>query len=370
VFMKKHTGVNSLLSRNLGVIVAVFFVTVAMASVGFARSLARTPNAAAVGDTRNVLGIVFDGRQVADLDKSVQFYEALGFQLSDKPTEWKVDKVLNELGGTKGAMSRTAILTIQSSVSTKPFMLVLHEYKGIDRKNWGDLSSSDLLSGHVDLTVQDDIAPIADKLKAINMFRPVAMGIGGGGPMHTFGFVQDPDGMYVEMIAKRSTPPAQPPPPPPPGAEVVDRVGKQPGFNHIGLNVLDASKSLSFYQGILGGDYPALKPEAPAAAGTPPRMNMLNGWFPQATTDGIMRLELMPFPQDKGKTPPPESFSDIAVNYVGFQVVYLDAVYGQMKTAGIKIVSEGGIVKLKDGRAVIVQDPDVGGFVELFQPNK
>jgi len=33
-------------------------------------------------------------------------------------------------------------------------------------------------------------------------------------------------------------------------------------------------------------------------------------------------------------------------------------------------VSDGGIVKVADGRAVIVRDPDVGGFVELWQPKK
>lgn len=375
VFMKKLRVVNSLLSRNLGAVVAAGVLTIAMATAGLARSSTGTPKAGAASDTGNVLGIEFDGRQVSNLDQSIKFYQALGFELSGKPTDWKVDKVVNQLSGTKGAMSRTATLTIQSSVSTKPFTLVLREYKGIDRKNWGNLTSSDLLSGHIDLTVQDDVGPFADKLKAINMFRPVQMGIGGGGPMHAFGFVQDPDGMFVEMIAKRSQAPGQQPPAPAPtpassGEAAVDRVGKQPGFNHIGLNVLDSEKALSFYQGLLGGDYPPLKPEPSAPTSGPARMNMLNGWFPQATTHGKMRLELLPFPQDKGKVPPPERFSDIAVNYVGFQVTDLDALYGRLKAAGIKTVSEGGIVKVNGGHAVVVQDPDVGGFVELFQPAK
>jgi hypothetical protein len=136
------------------------------------------------------------------------------------------------------------------------------------------------------------------------------------------------------------------------------------------LNVQDAAKSPSFYQGLLGGDYPPLKPEPAAPAGGPPRMRMLSGWFSQATTDGIMRLELLPFPQNREKTPPPEGFSDIAVKNVGFQVKDLDALYQQLQAAGIKTVLEGGIVKLQDGRAVVVQDPDVGGFIELFQPKK
>jgi hypothetical protein len=39
-----------------------------------------------------------------------------------------------------------------------------------------------------------------------------------------------------------------------------------------------------------------------------------------------------------------------------------------LRAAGIKVWSEGGIVKMKDGtRAVVVRDPDVGAFVELFE---
>jgi hypothetical protein len=51
-------------------------------------------------------------------------------------------------------------------------------------------------------------------------------------------------------------------------------------------------------------------------------------------------------------------------------VTDIDAVYAKTKAAGAKTISEGGIIKVKDGRAVMLQDPDVGGFVELWQPAK
>ena len=108
----------------------------------------------------------------------------------------------------------------------------------------------------------------------------------------------------------------------------------------------------------------------PPADGTPPSMTMLNGWFPQATTDGHVRLELLGAPQNNGKQPPAHDFADINVNYVGFQVTDIDAVYARAKAAGAITVSDGGIVKVKDGRAVILRDPDVGGFVELWEPKK
>jgi catechol 2,3-dioxygenase-like lactoylglutathione lyase family enzyme len=377
--MKKLKAVNSLLSSNLGIIVAASALTVAMATVGLARSSARTANGAPDGGSGNVLGMAFDGHQVSNLDQSIKFYEALDFHLLGKPTDWKVDKVANELGGTKGAESRTAIMTTQSSVSDKTFNLILREYKGIDRKDWSNLSSSDLGAGHMDLTVKDDCNPIMDKLKAMNMLRVPQMNLpGGGAPANgprRFVFVQDPDGWFIELFALPTPAPGAPPAP----AKVsnstatqanIDRLGKQTGFNHIGLNVIDPAKALAFYQGVLGGDYPPLTPPAGAPAGGAPRMTMLNGWFAQATTDGHVRLELLGSPQNSGKEPPGQHFADIGVNYVGFQVTDLDAVYGRAKAAGAITVSEGGIVRVKDGRAVMLQDPDVGGFVELWEPAK
>ena len=99
-------------------------------------------------------------------------------------------------------------------------------------------------------------------------------------------------------------------------------------------------------------------------------MTMMNGWFPQATTNGNVRLELIAFPQKPGTQPADEHFADINVNYVGFQVSDIDAVYAKAKAAGAITVSDGGIVKVKDGRAVMLRDPDVGGFVELWEPSK
>ncbi|MBZ5502032.1 MAG: VOC family protein [Acidobacteriia bacterium] len=377
----KRTAVSFFLSRNLGVIVVAGAIAIALA----AGSWAGAQKTAAAGKEGKVLGIAFDGHQVSNLDQSIKYYEAIDFHLSGKPTDWAVDKVVNQLGGTKGAESRTAIMTIQSSVSDKPFSLILREYRGIDRKNWSGLSSSDLLSGHMDLTVQDDCTPSMDKLKAINMLKMPPMNLPGGAAAPTgprrFVFVQDPDGWFIELFAIMPPPPGAPPEGPKVSNSTatnanIDRLGKQTGFNHIGLNVVDPKKALAFYQDVLGGDYPPLAPPpaAPAAAppaGAAPRMNMMNGWFPQATTNGNVRLELIAFPQPPGKQQPPdEHFADVAVNYVGFQVTDIDAVYAKAKAAGAITVSEGGIVKVKDGRAVILRDPDVGGFVELWEPSK
>jgi catechol 2,3-dioxygenase-like lactoylglutathione lyase family enzyme len=372
--MKKRSAVSSLLSSNLGIIVAAGVLTVAMATAGLARSSAGTPNAGAADDTGKVLGMAFDGHQTANLDTTVKFYETLGYPVASR-TDWKVDKVANELGGTKGAESRAAIINIPSSVSDKPFPLILREYRGIERKDWSTLTSSDLGAGHMDVTVMDDCNPVMDKLKAAGLLKVPEMGFPAGpanGPRR-FVFVQDPDGWFIELFAKMKPAPGAPPEGPKVSNSTatqanIERLGKQAGFNHIGLNVIDPAKALAFYQGVLGGDYPPLPP--PPADGKPPRMTMLNGWYAQATTDQNVRLELLGSPQNKDKPAPDQHFADIGVNYVGFQVTNIDAVYARTKAAGAITVSESGIVKVKDGRAVMLRDPDVGGFVELWEPAK
>lgn len=352
------------LSRHTGVFLTViaFFISI--------------PALTAAAGQGKILGIAFDGHQVSDLDKSVKFYETIDFHTAYR-TGWQVDEAVNKLGGTKGAESRTAAMSIQSSVSDITFTLILREYRGIKRNDWSGLSSSDLLSGHMDLTVQGDCNPYMDRLKAVNMLKVPNMNLRGGGEdggPRRFVFVQDPDGWYVELFAIIPPKPGEAPP----GPKVsnssatmanIDRLGKQPGFNHIGLNVVDPEKALAFYKGFMGGDYaPFTPPPANADAGGAPRMAMMNGWFPQARTSHNLRLELIGFPQKEGAQPPAEKFADIGVNYVGFQVKDIDAVYAGAKAAGAITVSDGGIVNIPGGRAVMLRDPDVGGFVELWEP--
>lgn len=353
----------SLFSRYPGIFLTVIAIFISM------------PALTAAAGQGEILGIAFDGHQVSDLDKSVKFYETIDFQTAYR-TGWQVDKAVNKLGGTKGAESRTAVMSVQSSVSDIPFTLILREYRGIRRNDWSSLSSSDLLSGHMDLTVQGDCNPYMDRLKAVNMLRVPDMNLRGGGEdggPRRFVFVQDPDGWYIELFAIIPPKPGEPAP----GPKVsnssatmanIDRLGKHPGFNHIGLNVVDPEKALAFYKGFMGGDYAPLAPPPANANSGEPRMVMMNGWFPQARTNNNVRLELIKFPQNEGKQPPPEKFADVGVNYVGFRVKNIDAVYAQAKAAGAVTVSDGGIVDMPGGRAVMLRDPDVGGFVEFWEP--
>lgn len=366
--MRKRTSL--IVTCGLGAAIAVCAVLVALAT-------ANVPKVSADEGNSQVLGMAFDGHSVSNLEKSIEFYKILDFKVVQKPSAWKVDKTLNKLEGLPaGTQSRTAVLATQSSVSSTPFDLILHQYKGVDQKDWSKLDSGALGAGHMDLTVMNDCNIAVNKLKAAGLLILPDMGAFSRAPAsgpRPFVFVQDPDGWYIELFAIIN---------PKPGVRVdegkisnssatmqnINRLGYQTGFNHIGLNVSDAAKERSFYEDVLGGDYPPITP--PGTSGIGRGMTMLNGWFNQATTDGKVRLEILGAAANAGKPSPGEKLSDINVNYVGFEVSDIDAVYAKAKAAGATDVTEGGVMKVKSGRAVMLLDPNGVGYVELWQPSK
>src|SRR5262249_29788110 len=80
----------------------------------------------------DMAGLALVGHNVSDLERSIQFFEAIDFKVVEGPSAWKVDRDSNKLfnilfsGGTRaafrrGAESRTAVMHVQSSVSDVPF---------------------------------------------------------------------------------------------------------------------------------------------------------------------------------------------------------------------------------------------------------
>ena len=124
---------------------------------------------------------------------------------------------------------------------------------------------------------------------------------------------------------------------------------------------MDPEKARDFYVKVLGGDYPPV--EDPSA-----KQIMQNGWYPQATTHNNLRIELVYFALNKGKTPPPMKFQDINANFSGFQVSNIQTAYARAKANGAVTVSQGGIIDYHKGRAVLIRDSDVGGYILLWQP--
>jgi catechol 2,3-dioxygenase-like lactoylglutathione lyase family enzyme len=320
-----------------------------------------------------VVGLAFVGHQASDLERSIKFFEAIDFRVVEGPGKWTVDKALNKLGNTPGAESRTATMKVQSSVSDVPFTLVLRQYRRIERQDWSKLTSWNLLAAHIDLTVDGSVSLLLDKLEALNMLvMPEVQGL--PNPRHQdgfrrFAFIQDPDGLVLEYFSKPIPKPGDPPARPTvsnssaTGAN-MDRLGKQAGFNHYATNIIDPKRAQDFYATVLGGDYAPLQGRPSGA------QVMLNGWFPQATTNNNLRVELGYFTVNAGKTPPPIKFQDINANYAGFQVSNIESAYARAKQHGAITVSEGGIIRYQKGRAVLIRDADVGGYIMLWEPGR
>ena len=270
----------------------------------------------------DIVGLALVGHQVSDLERSIKFFEAIDFKVVEGPGNWTVDEELNKLGNTPKAESRTATLSVQSSVSDVPFTLVLRQYRGLQRQDWGKANSWDLLSSHIDLTVDGSVSALLDKLDALNMLRmPEVNGLPNPRQQQGFrryAFIQDPDGLVIEYFGKPIPKPGDPPPAPTVSNSSatpanIDRLGKQAGFNHYAVNVVDPEKARDFYVKALGGDYPVFQ-------NTGANQILQNGWFPQATTNNNLRIELGYFTVNKDKTAPPVKFQDINANYAGLQV--------------------------------------------------
>jgi catechol 2,3-dioxygenase-like lactoylglutathione lyase family enzyme len=318
-----------------------------------------------------VLGLALVGHQVADLERSIKFFEAIEFKVAEGPGAWTVDKELNKLGNTPGAESRTATMRVQSSVSDVPFTLVLRQYRGM-RQDWSKLTSWNLLASHIDLTVDGNVSDLLDKLEGLNMLvMPEVQGLPNPRRQPGFrryAFIQDPDGLTIEYFSKPIPKPGDPPPAlgvsnSSATPQNIERLGKQSGFNHYAVNVMDPQKARDFYTKVLGGDYPPFQ-------NTGANQIMQNGWFPQATTNNNLRIELGYFVVNKDKTAPPIKFQDINANLAGLQVSNIESAYARAKANGAITVSEGGIINFHKGRAALIRDPDVRGYIMLWQPAK
>jgi catechol 2,3-dioxygenase-like lactoylglutathione lyase family enzyme len=322
-----------------------------------------------------VVGVEFDGRTVSDLDKSVAFYKILGFtEVPGVDKSWRVDPVMNRIHGTKGVESRMAKFTINSNLGAQtPFTLYLRQFRGIKQR--------DVMRGKTPwepgATHFEVVVPDADKLwsdlKAANMFWPCTWG--GeliplpGQTKGTVAYITDPDGMDVEIIEQR------------PGAPAADgrpaRPADPPGFNHIGLIILDPDKAEAFYGSLLGAQMPAAPTQwlsgdfmDSAVGGHGNVLRMYNGTYALAADhDARMRFEIIEY-ENRKKPVQPYDITDVGVNWVGLEVTDIDDLLTRLKGAGIKVVSDG-IVEMKGGyRVALVRDPDVGAFVELYEPPK
>jgi len=357
-------------------IIIACVVIVALMRAAFAQTASvPAPSAAAPApgsDAPHVIGIAFVGRTVSDLDRSVAFYTALGFKQDMRANpEWRTDDVTERMYGVpKGTRTRMAKMLMNSNSSGKDFAVYLREFKGIGQKNVSNHTPWTPGAPHFGLVVADAEALWA-KLKATGQLK--ARSWGGeliappGQTKKMLAYLTDPDGLDIEIIDQRPATPAQDGRP--------ARPAMTPGISHVGLVILDADKARAFYEKLLGGrlvnaEQPWLKGDFydSAVGGHGNILRFFNESFAEAAdTAARLNFEMVEF---QNRKQPVESYTihDVSTSYVGFEVKDLDGFLARAKAAGAKQVSDAGIVTMRSGtRAVIIRDPDVGGFVELYE---
>jgi catechol 2,3-dioxygenase-like lactoylglutathione lyase family enzyme len=309
-----------------------------------------------------VVGIAGIGRMVSSLDASVRFYEAIGFTRdASVDASWRDDAALDRLYGIKRARSRVARMVLASSVSGQPLVLYLREFKGIRRRNMASHTAWEPGASHFGMVVPDAAATWV-QLKAAGLLR--ARSWGGaliplpGQTQGVLAYMTDPDGLDIEVIDPHVASPPRP-----------------PGLHHVGLVVLDSDKARAFYGDVLGGilktsDAPWMSGDFTdsVVGGHGNVLRFYNEGFAEAHAPASsMNLELVEF-QNRKKPVDAYGIADIGVGYLGLQVEGLEALLARAQAAGARVVSTRGIVTLGDGsRAVLIRDPDVGGFIELFE---
>src|SRR5581483_7248379 len=83
-----------------------------------------------------VVGIAFVGRLVRDLDRSIEFYQAIGFsQDPAADSSWRRNEVIEHLYGIRNVRTRMAKMFVQNLATGQRFVVYLRELKGIERRD-------------------------------------------------------------------------------------------------------------------------------------------------------------------------------------------------------------------------------------------
>jgi catechol 2,3-dioxygenase-like lactoylglutathione lyase family enzyme len=321
-----------------------------------------------------VVGLAFVGRMVANLDRSVAFYKAIGFsEDSGADTAWHKDKAIEHLYGVEGIRTRMARMLITNEASGQPFVVYLREFNGIKRRNLARHTAWEPGATHFSLVVPD-AQLLWSQLQARGLLRARSWGAQliapPGQTKGSIAYLTDPDGLDIELLNQR--------PAAPKAAGHTESPDTLPGVGHAGVIVLDSDKSRAFYGQVLGGQLqsansPWLKGDFydSVVGGHGNIVRIYDESFPEAAAPQFrLNFALIEF-QNRKKPVAVHGITDIGVGYIGFQVEGLNALLLQAKAAGAKVVSKPEIIVETNGiREVLIRDPDVGAFVELIERPK
>ena len=315
-----------------------------------------TPLAFSQPATTEAVRIAYVGRMVTDLDRSVAFYERLGFKReASSDGRWHRDATLARLFDAAPFELREAVLVSRSNVSQAPFPVRLIEIRGLPRKDVSDHTPWEPGATHFGLVVPD-AQQVWDDLRQRGWLRPRSWGgelvAPPGQTRGMLAYMTDPDGLDIELIDAGTN--------------------RAPGVSHVGLIVLDADRARVLYEMQFGGQLRS--PDAPwlqgdfydsAVGGHGNILRFYNLGFPEAEAPTArMNLELVEF-QNRKKPVEPYRITDRGLGYLALDVPQLEKSLDAARGLGAKTVSRG-IVTLADGRrAALLRDPDTGAFLLL-----
>jgi catechol 2,3-dioxygenase-like lactoylglutathione lyase family enzyme len=358
-------------ARHAALFAAAFALILGVAFAVRAQNAAPTMPSFINMSKGHVVGIGFDARMVSNLENSVKFYKLLGFsEVPGVNPAWHVDKVFNQIYGIKGVESRMAKLQLNSNLGEhKPFTLYLREFRGIPRRDAARGKPWYPAQMHIDLTVPD-ADTLWTTLKQNNMLWSETWGgkliAAPGQTKGTIAYITDPDGMDVEIVGASPAVPAM-------GSRPA-RPADPPGFNHIGIVIVNLEKAEGFYGALLGAQVPPVGNWIAgdfldsAVGGHGNVMRIINTMFPLADDrEARMRFEFVQY-ENRDRPVQPYKITDSGVNCVGFEVTDIADFVARLKGAGIQMVSDGIVTMSTGYRVALFRDPDVGAFAEFYEP--
>ncbi len=294
---------------------------------------------------------------VADLDKSVAFYQALGIELQGTVGKPAVlpENMLQLVDVPKGTKFRNAVLKIPGA----DFALELTEFSAMElhpgKERFQDPGAAKLILNVRDINVGLSAAKKQGAEVATTGGAPVTVQFNGrDGRAVTF---KDPDGLYVEI--------SQPPAPLPATTAPANS-------NIIGAwflsSVENSEKSAAFYRDRFGfavkvGDWTTQDMDNNGTLGAQRRRADLT--IPGSS----LRWGLVEF-KDIDRKPYRLRIPDPGAPAIGLDVRDLDAASAAIKAAGGSVITEGGSIPLPNGGKLAFMRDQNGILLEVEQLGK
>lgn len=306
------------------------------------------------------------GHAVADLDQTLEFYhDIVGLIVLHQDEEPIDNPAYGRLTNTSAATYKTAIVAIPNQLWT----LNLVEYIGLPKEQIKQREQDPGDPG-LTLTVKNSSA-INDALRAANVTTILDEPIPEGGAEGTTStvWVYDPDGYMVELV-QRSGPSDYFTVSPPnitdgPGMEFVIR-------GQLDLTMSNATQAITFCRDILGqnisrGFEPLIGPgyDSLGFVGTIFNMSADTQWAAvTGNCDPDTRCEYYEYDApDRVSIVYPAQYPGVGIT--SYNVKHLDDIVKKVYSAGLTVVTEGGLpVKVDGRRSIVVRDPS-GYLVRL-----